>query len=37
MRDWSGRQGGHQMLVWIGRTSGGVPFEDFGAALVDRR
>ena len=23
------RQGGHQILVWIGRTTGGVPLEDF--------
>jgi uncharacterized protein len=23
------RQGGHQILVWIGRTTGGVPLEDY--------
>ena len=23
------RQGGHQILVWIGRTTGGVPLDDF--------
>jgi uncharacterized protein len=23
------RQGGHHLLVWIGRTTGGVPLEDF--------